>query len=358
MYIFKDVRSVQLEISTFCNAACPQCPRNFFGGRTLPDLPLRKLTLSDIKDIFTVDFLKQLDEIYLCGTYGDPMTNSHVIEIADFFKNNNANIKIGIHTNGGVGTLLQYQKLGSTVNFIAFGIDGLEDTNHVYRRHVKWKKVIENAQAFIAAGGYAIWDFIVFEHNQHQVEQARDFSTKLGFKEFNVKKTSRFLNRNHVFSDHQDVLDSKGFVEYKISIPTDSSYVNNGYYNVTNLSDSDLKEYLSTCKVSCHANKIKEIYIGADGFVFPCGWLHDRLYGPEITSHTDYHLIRELMTKSGGWINANVFYTALQKIVDGPWFTTLKQSWDSDSRLERCAMICGPKINLIGPQNLNIRYKS
>lgn len=358
MYSFDEIQSVQLEISTHCNAACPQCPRNFFGGRTLPDLPLRKLTLNDIKSIFTLDFLKQLKQIYFCGTYGDPMTNSQIADMCKFFKNNSPGIKIGVHTNGGIGSTTLYQNLAPLVDFVAFGIDGLEDTNHIYRRHTKWGKIMKNTQAFIAAGGNAIWDFIVFEHNQHQVNQAQELSTKLGFREFNVKKTSRFVNRNHVFNKSLDVYDNKGFVEYKISMPTLNEYVNDGYQKILFHPPEKIKNYLSTCGIKCNSDKIKEVYIGADGFVFPCGWLHDRLYGPEVTEHSDYIAIREMMSKDGGWVNANVFYTSLRKIVDGPWFKTLENSWTSDDRLERCAMMCGSDINIIGPQNSNIHYKS
>lgn len=358
MYSFKEIQSVQLEISTHCNAACPQCPRNFFGGRTLPALPLHRLSLKDIKDIFTVDFLRQLEQIYLCGTYGDPMTNPAIGDICEFFRQNSPGIKIGIHTNGGVGSVSLYQKLAGLVDFIAFGIDGLKDTNHVYRRHVRWNKIMQNAAAFIAHGGYAIWDFIVFAHNQHQVEEARKFSGGLGFKEFNVKKTSRFLNRNHEFRSSMDVYDKKGFVEYKIAMPTVEQYVNDGYHKIMHRSPGDLTQYLSSCEIKCNAVKIKEIYIGADGFVFPCGWLHDRLYGPEVTEHPDYVGIRDMMSKNGSWINANVFYTPLQQIVDGDWFKRLEMSWSTSDRLERCAMMCGSDINVIGPQNSDIGYKS
>jgi MoaA/NifB/PqqE/SkfB family radical SAM enzyme len=357
MYSFDQIQSLQLEISTYCNASCPQCPRNFFGGKTIPDLPLKKWTLNDFKNIFTIDFLKQLKQIYLCGTYGDPMTNTKVVDICKFLKNNNPSVEIGLHTNGGIGSTETYQQLGPIVKFIAFGIDGLDDTNHLYRKHTKWKKIMQNAEIFISSGGYAIWDFIVFEHNQHQVEQARQLSKNMGFKEFNVKKTSRFINRSHQFNKSLDVLDHKGFIEYQISIPTVPEYVNNGYQKIIDYSKSEFKEYLSSCKISCNSKKIKEIYIGADGFVFPCGWLHDRLYGPEIGTHTDHIMIKKLMTDAGGWANTNVFYTPLEKIIKDNWFNILEKSWTSGQRLERCAMMCGENINVIGPQNADINYK-
>ena len=72
------------------------------------------------------------------------------------------------------------------LNFIVFGSDGLSDTNHIYGRNTQWKFIMDSARTFIDAGGQAIWDFIVFEHNQHQVEKARTLSATLGFSKFNI----------------------------------------------------------------------------------------------------------------------------------------------------------------------------
>ena len=72
-------------------------------------------------------------------------------------------------------------------DYCVFSIDGLEDTNHLYRRNVKWEKVIENARSFITAGGKAHWDMLVFEHNKHQVDEAKSYANKLGFVWFRSK---------------------------------------------------------------------------------------------------------------------------------------------------------------------------
>lgn len=358
MYQFCDIKTVQIEISSYCNAACPQCPRNYFGGKTIPTLPLRKWNFHDFKKIFTKDFIEQLTQVYFCGTYGDPMTNHHILEMCQYLRKNNSKIVIGIHTNGGVGKPNMYKNLAKIVNFIAFSIDGLQDTNHVYRRQVSWEKLLNNCTAYIQAGGYAVWDFIVFEHNQHQVEIARSTSKKLGFSSFNIKKTSRFLNRNHRFSTSLDVYSNTGKVEYVIQIPTDTRYVNEGYRALNFVENSTgITQYAKNTCINCNASRIKEIYIGAEGFVFPCGWLHDRLYGPEIEVSPDHHTIQHLMQQAGGWQLANVFHTSLESIVNGNWFKVISTSWNSLNRLERCGVMCGDKINLIGPQNSDILYK-
>ena len=350
------VKSIQLEISSYCNAACPQCPRNYFGGSTIPTLPLKKWSLNEFKKIFTIDLLDQLEQVYFCGTYGDPMTNTKIVDMCQFLKESRSDIKIGIHTNGGVGQAHDYTELAKLTDFIAFGIDGLEDTNDIYRRHVKWTRVMDNAQAYISAGGCAIWDFIVFKHNEHQIEQARELSQELGFNDFTVKKTSRFLNRSHDFSEKLLVQNRQGFIDYAISIPTNPDYRNEHYQILHHV--ADLTQYAKTTPIHCNALRIQEIYIGADGFVFPCGWLHDRLYGPEVENHPDHTLIKQLMAHAGGWNKANVFHTSLKDIVDGSWFETIAKSWTQGQRLERCGIMCGEKINLIQAQNQEVSYKT
>ena len=46
--------------------------------------------------------------------------------------------------------------------------------------------IIKNAQAFIDAGGYAVWKMIKFDHNEHQVEDCRALAKNLGFQRFDL----------------------------------------------------------------------------------------------------------------------------------------------------------------------------
>lgn len=43
----------------------------------------------------------------------------------------------------------------------------------VMGRGTKWQIILKNMRGFFAAGGSAEWDFIVFRHNEHQVDAAR-----------------------------------------------------------------------------------------------------------------------------------------------------------------------------------------
>ena len=352
---YQNIKILQAEISNHCNASCPQCPRNVFGGAVVPNLPLNKWRVSELDSMFRVGFVQNLEMLYLCGTYGDPMTHPQVIAIVDWFRDRNPKMKIGLHTNGGVGRIEDYRRLAGAVDFIAFGIDGLADTNHLYRRHTHWPAIMERSRAYIEAGGRAVWDFIVFEHNQHQVEKARTLAGTLGFSEFNIKKTARFLNRSHELHDSLTVLDGSGRGQYELRPPTDDRYLNSEYQTMRSLGDLDL--YADRTRIRCNALRIREVYVAADGMVFPCGWLHDRLYGPEVESTDDHVRMKALLKGVGGWQAANIHLTPLEQIVEGPWFSTIYNSWSSASRLRRCGMMCGSKTNPIGEQNDQILYK-
>lgn len=352
-YSYNDIKSIELEISTFCNAACPQCPRNILGGKTIDNLPLINWTMQQFRSILKVEFIQQLEMVYFCGTYGDPMTNPDIVNMCKWLKTINPNLKIGIHTNGGVGKTITYTQLASIVNFIAFGIDGLEDTNHLYRRNTSWNSIIKNVKSFIESGGYAIWDFIVFRHNQHQVDIAKKLSQQLKFKEFNVKKTGRFFNKEHQLVDSVDVINTQGVKEYTLQLPDKVEFVNREYQRIKEI---NLNEYIENTKINCYWLKHNMLYIGADGNVFPCGLLHDRLYGVESERSVDHKKILHMMNDIGDKQLANIFHTDLEEIVNGAWFKKIQSSWTSD-RLQRCGVFCGEKINLLADQSSSIKYK-
>lgn len=102
-----------------------------------------------------------------------------------------------MNTNAGAKKPEWWRELAKTLgnwSYLKFSFDGLGDTNHLYRQGVNWDIAWENALAFIEAGGKAEWDYLIFEHNEHQVEEARALAEKVGFRKFIPKKTGRFFS--------------------------------------------------------------------------------------------------------------------------------------------------------------------
>jgi len=183
-----------METSSVCNAECPMCPRAKPSFKK--NVPNMSLSLEKVKTLFGDDMIRNLDYMFMCGNYGDPAAANDTIEIFQHFKKINVNIELRMNSNGGLRTKEWWFRLGEVLTgpqrSCVFSIDGLADTNHIYRVNTNFEKIIENACNFIKAGGNAHWDFLVFEHNEHQVDSARKMAYALGFTHFQEKVSCRF----------------------------------------------------------------------------------------------------------------------------------------------------------------------
>lgn len=202
MFDYNNTKTLHLETSSVCNAACPMCPRELDKSFN-KDTDAVSLTVEKIKNLFDEKFISQLNNMFMCGNYGDPAAAPECIEIFEYFRNINPNISLGIHSNGSLRNKDFWNKLGSILSskndYCFFGIDGLRDTNHIYRVNTNFDKIMDNASAFIKAGGKAYWEFLVFEHNEHQVDTAKKLSEEMGFINFRKKVSRRFyLNIQHI----------------------------------------------------------------------------------------------------------------------------------------------------------------
>ena len=268
IYRYQDIRVVHLEVTDKCNAACPMCPRTGPGGAVNPHLPLVELRLDDIKAIFPDDFVRQLDHLYMCGSFGDPLVARDTLEIFRHLRRLNPAIRLGMNTNGSGRKPEWWAALAESfqgpLDAVVFSIDGLSTTNHIYRRHTQWEKIMANTKAFVGAGGRATWDFIVFRHNEHQVDQARQLAKSLGFAGFQVKLTARF--NTFVSGEtrpYKAILGRDGKEAYRIHEPE------NPEYRAVALDEADsvvarygsLAAYYDSTAITCQAARRRSLYI-------------------------------------------------------------------------------------------------
>ncbi len=344
MYELAEIQNVHLETTTRCNAACPMCPRNLSGGRENPNLPDAELSLEDVKQIFPQEFLKQLWHIYLCGVYGDAMVARDTLEVFDYFRRTNPKLRLGLFTNGSGRTTEWWTKLASLVDYCQFGIDGLADTNHLYRRRTDWQRIMSSAEAFIGAGGKAYWEFIVFRHNEHQIEAAQRLSEAMGFERFSIRKTSRFLNRG-VFLTQRPVMSASGEAEYYLEIPSREDLRNSGVSEAADIvaRGTTYSEYLDLTEISCEAVADKTLFVSAEGLVFPCCYTAN-IY-PNAAPPEENEIFR-LLQRCGGKAAIDAKLRPLAEIVRGPFFQkAIPESWTAKSeaagRLRVCSATCG-----------------
>ena len=357
IYAYDDIGAVHLEITSKCNASCPMCARNRFGGPDNPMLPEAELSLDDVKRIFTEDFVKQINRLYMCGNYGDPIAANDTLEVFEWLRSVNPRIRLGLHTNGSARTPAWWTRLGGILNqqwdYCKFGVDGLADTNHIYRRGTNYGKVMDNAAAFIAAGGKAHWEFIVFRHNEHQVEEARSVAEGMGFMQFRTKKTGRFFsNAKMQGKDSQEVWNRAGEVEYHIEKPINTEYHNDSLLREQGLVDGfgSMGVYLDQTCVRCKVAEDRSIYILAEGLSFPCCWTANQLYiwyNPARKGE-----IWDIM--DGDTANMSALHHPLRSIVEGDRFRRIGDSWHrpsvAEGKLRVCAKTCGSGFDQFASQ--------
>ena len=203
MYSYKDIRTVHLEITQRCQAACPMCDRNENGGADNRHITNAELSFEDCQAIFPTAFIEQLDTMYMCGNLGDPIVARDSLEVFDYFRQNNNKMWLSMNTNAGAKSTDWWRELARVygrMGAVIFSVDGLRDTNHLYRQNVVWDNVERNMKAFIDAGGRARWDFIIFGHNEHQVEEAEALAKEWGCDKFIKMKKLRSLGLDHILT--------------------------------------------------------------------------------------------------------------------------------------------------------------
>lgn len=389
MYKYDEIEVVHLEMTEACNASCPMCARNLNGGEVNPFLDNRELYLDDIKTIFPSSFVKQLKRIYMCGNYGDPAVARDTLEAFEYFRKENDQINLSMHTNGSMKKPEWWAKLAKAIGkkgYVVFGLDGLEDTNHLYRQGTVWSKIMENISAFIEAGGRARWDFIVFAHNEHQVEQAEQLSKDMGFEKFQYKKSARFFSNVRGTTKEEHQAQNRKNTTTLLQAPTNPKYrngvldklkevahvKNTNVVTVDNIISTNNLEKLQgqqrfsldpenkkpmekvwdEATIKCKVAEEKSIYVTAEGVLQPCCWTAGQMYiwyykpqGAQIWNYINEAGIDTLNAKN----------RSVERIVGDRFFQDLiPNSWNKTSCAEGknaiCAKTCGAKFDAFSEQ--------
>ena len=356
MYKYKDIKTIHLEVTQKCQAACPMCDRNMNGEGINPHINLDELTLQDCKDIFTPDFIKQLKSMYMCGNLGDPIVARDTLEIFKYFREHNPNMWLSMNTNAGAKNEEWWTELAQVfgkMGTVIFSVDGLRDTNHIYRQGVVWDNVERSMQTFIKGGGRARWDFLIFEHNQHQVDQAKALADELGFEKFVAKKTGRFISSKSEKKEEHHAVSKKGKQTAVLKKP-DQKYQNKelSKYDMLIEKYGTMDAYYDVAPVICKVTKDNSLYVSAEGLALPCCWTAGRMYK---WWHKDpkQEQIWDFIDRAGGKEKLNA-KQGLDKVFETGIFDDIANSWSikgcSNGKLKVCAMKCGAEFDPFGSQ--------
>ena len=345
---YLEINALHIELSTRCNAACPGCPRFLRNSPNIdPNLVLTDITINQFKRWFPLDLVKRIKSWIFCGTHGDPFACNDIYDILDYVCTNSPGT-VQINTNGGLRTTDHFKAVGELfletipmhdnlpVRKIHFSIDGLEDTNHLYRRNVIFKKAWENMLAYASTGAQTDWDFLQFRHNIHQVDEAKELAKKYGINlvlkwPFGVDYTAMpAYDKDYNLEYIIEHAHNHGYEPY---VPAHVGWE-------ADLPDPVNAEGTISCKsfdtLPYSSEKMVELYVDALGRVHPCCFVGNKMQGPRYVPEA--REMQELQKNISARNNLN-FYS-LETILDNNVLGVYSDSWETKS-ISQCWVQCG-----------------
>jgi len=326
------IKVLDIEPSSYCNARCPHCMRESQNG----DYSFfKQVHLSEgfFDAFFPKEVAAQLQIASFSGNIGEPAMNKDLLNILRWFRKQNPNVFLEVYTNGSVQQEQWWKELGKIIGTngnVIFALDGLEDTNHIYRIAVKWHKLIENAKAYISTGATSTWQFIPFKHNQHQVELAEQMSRELGFTNFKIK-----ISHRELLSQPQN---SKNAIE-----PADDPRFSHQGKKLDFVKINKTENYLNSVSIKCYAIEERNMYISAEGLVFPCCHTASIFLLRDDLLPAGYNWIKDVK-KDFNQQEISLYNNSLDDILNSKTFNRIRESWAlrmNQGRNPICAAICG-----------------
>ena len=197
--------SFNIDFSNACPLECPLCARTMF-----PEM------LKTAKNMSFDSFLKLVNKskhISLCGNISDPIYSPIFEEVMQYM-NTHQNISLQIHTNGTRKKLDWWKKVYELSHknvYWIFGLDGTDqETANIYRVNTRYDEVIEVMKLGVSMGVNVEWQFIIFKHNEHQLEDLKKIASQNNIK-IRIIKSNRWIEQP--------------MKQSKIELPSENLYV-------------------------------------------------------------------------------------------------------------------------------------
>ena len=334
--MIEKLKKIELEITSDCNAACPGCARTQNKGK----YEVTQFNLEDIMRIFpSSNYIKQ-KVFKLSGVLGDPMTHPQIVEITEYFLKNGGCVEIS--TNTGVGTEEMWIELGKlngqykqNLRMMAC-IDGHRETNHIYRVNTKFSVIERNLNAYSMHSDKSTknnnkWVFIVFDHNEHELEAAKNHAEKIGFK---------FFTRTGMKNSYNDwivQLGKKNNQEKKV-ITTSGNKEHarrEEVYRLDKIIAENKVDYSIIKTICCKYVHEGEIFINYNLQMWPCCFLADSaILNKE-------NILDKFKEYGNEWNNLKIH--SIEEVMNHPYYqTVLEESWNPthSKHLKRCIKTC------------------
>lgn len=323
-----------LDVTTHCNAKCPQCSRTNPNGLDKVDwLPLVHVTNDKFKVLLTYTDLNLVSHIDMCPTWGDPIMNPDIDKILSYIFECNPNISVSIDTNGSMRNEDWWWNLGvkfrkSRLN-IRFAIDGCtEDMHQKYRRNTNLNKVLSNLQSFTLANGMATSKSVLFKHNADYFEDIKKLALAHGSFNHSYTISNRFYTEN--------------LNKFKFNYQNNEEYLESA--TPINSNFTSLEEYKKSIKqkkyiISCEWGKQNKLMVNFDGQVHPCCYIGNQ--HPLNSGWQDHSTFYKYNKRI---LDYNLYYNSLYSIINDVWYKKQLEESFNDPCVQ-CIKSCGKMEN-------------
>lgn len=251
-----------IEPGNICNLSCPLCPT----GKGDKELPKGFMKLGLFKDVFN-QLSRVLTEVFLFN-WGEPLLNNDLCDMIRYVKFKSKKIRVIISTNLNISQKERLTDLvKSGVDEIIVSCDGASQGTYAqYRVGGSFNLVVENMRYLVneklrlATNTCVVWNFIVFKHNEHEIEQAREMAVSIGV-DFRISMM-RTSPKDEILKPHSE------------AIKQDIAWIpDNSQYSAYDKHKFKTKKQLQSCR-----RLWQEICINWDGKVFPCCGVYEERY--------------------------------------------------------------------------------
>ncbi len=347
--IYKNIiKKLHFEPTSACNARCPQCPRTFNTSlNTHPLLCIDEWKSNELKFVIEDPFFKDLETVLINGNYGDIVMHTDPKSIIEVFVNRG--LFVDINTNGGAQSSEFWKWLGTQPNvLVQFGIDGLEDTHHLYRRNTVFSKIIQNAKTYINAGGTAKWIMTLFKHNAHQIEECRELAKTLGFNRFSTRESTRFSAEKLSISDkkfkHEYYLEP--YTKENQNIIKEEEMYDETWYKIHGDIDilKSFKHFQTKYDdpVTCTVSQDASVFLSYDRRLWPCCHTaigFEQSYKQNIMYDSIVNIFKEDIENDANF--NNVLNHSIDTILNhNMLFRKIEKTWNTPDVCTSCIMNC------------------
>lgn len=238
------MQTLHIELTNRCTLECPACPRTTWKETLKRPVKKADLDIDQFEEFLACEGGRQIGKFLLCGDYGDSIYYPRLVEFIQRFRSR----QFEIITNGSYKDQTFWNELADTLtdqDTVVFAIDGLKDTNHLYRKNSDWDSIMLGLDIIAKSPAKLKWKTIVFSFNHDKIDRIKEFAQSKGA-EFTAEKTHRFGDN--------------------ILIPPDQLVDQQFLYKET---------YNNHQPIDINPRCVKEKVVTCDGYFLPCDWIRN-----------------------------------------------------------------------------------